>query len=680
MYPAILCILILLLPLCAHAGGPYRIRQLSERELVATYTSMMLDACRHASGDWHEWPVDPKVGYWGDGISGGNEGIRAIAHMVLTSGAMLKYSDALNGAERQEFIRKATAAIRYAVSTHKTGTQNCTDGKRWGGDWQSAMWTGDLAFGSWLIWDDLDPELRQSVERVVVSEADRFLTVTPPSGRWADTKAEENGWDLTCIAVAANMFPSHAHAAAWNQKAIQYMMNTLSAGQDKHDSTVVDGRPVSKWVCTENVHPDFTLENHNVFHPSYVQCSSYFLTQTAMYYTYAGRPVPQAATHHIMDTWRMFQTILLPCGETAYPQGQDWELHGLNPINLFASLGTYMKDPMAAAMEKTNVQYMRAWQELSGGSLAVPGSSFGFTRHAIQGAQAAYSYLAHKVFGPAAEGKVDPRPSLVRHYSLVDVVLHRTGSKFMSFSWKNRIMGVLVPIGEGHEASPFVTVPISTGFVGTIQLSGSADAKPATMDRTWTKTASGFETTGVLKTNGGLLKQTAKVTSIGEKTVVYQDRVIAESDVSLSRELGVPIGIENDQVSGGTRTVYHRDGKTVFDWQKPQPLTSLPGGWANVDGRLGIVAAAGSGLAYDQATKYNPQGVHADVVYCSFSDRPRQIKAGDEVAHRAVVFFTEVTPQETSELAQSVSVEGKAGGEVLHFRLPEGGEAEVALL
>jgi hypothetical protein len=78
-----------------------------------------------------------------------------------------------------------------------------------------------------------------------------------------------------------------------------------------------------------NLQPDFTLENHNIFHPSYVGCSSYFLTQAALYYAYAGRPIPKAATHHLMDTWRMFQTILLPWGELSYPQGMDWELHGL---------------------------------------------------------------------------------------------------------------------------------------------------------------------------------------------------------------------------------------------------------------------------------------------------------------------------------------------------------------
>jgi hypothetical protein len=75
----------------------------------------------------------------------------------------------------------------------------------------------------------LDPELQQGVERVVASEADRFLAVRPPSQRWIDTKAEENGWNLICLSAAANMFPAHPHAAAWSDKALEYMMNTLSS-------------------------------------------------------------------------------------------------------------------------------------------------------------------------------------------------------------------------------------------------------------------------------------------------------------------------------------------------------------------------------------------------------------------------------------------------------------------
>ena len=61
------------------------------------------------------------------------------------------------------------------------------------------------------------------------------------------------------------------------------------------------------------------------------------------------------------------------------------------------------KDALAARMEENCLQYMRAWQTMCQGDLAVPGSRLGFTRHAICAEQAAYAYLAHKVFGPPAK-------------------------------------------------------------------------------------------------------------------------------------------------------------------------------------------------------------------------------------------------------------------------------------
>ena len=672
-----LVLLLLLLPVCLRADDVYHIRPMSDAELMTTYESVMRDACRYASKDWHDASFDSGAGYWGDGVSEGNEGIRAIGSMALTCGALLKYSHALTRAERREYLSKATSAIRYAVATHLTGTQKCSDGKQWGKNWQSGMWIGTLAFGAWLIWDDLDPDLQKGFERVVAFEADRFIGKKPPTGRWFDTKAEENGWDLTGIAVATNMFSSHPHAVAWNEKAIEYMMNILSVPRDVKDKTLIDGRPVSEWVSAPNLHPDFTLENHGFFHPAYVQCSSYFLTQTAMYYTYAGTKVPQAAGHHLMDTWRMFQTILLPWGETAFPQGMDWEQHGLLAINLFASLGTLMDDPMAAEMEKTILQYMRTWQEWCGGDLALRGSPFGFTRHAIQAEQTAHGYLAHKVFGAARNaGKMPAVPSFVKNYSSIGVVMHRTGSKLISFSWKNRIMGMIVPIGDGHMGNPFFTIPIINGFVGSTELSAKADAKINVLEHAWKKTPTGFETTGALLTNGDQLKQTIRITSMGGKTVVYQDRVSALRDVTVVRELGVPVGIENDQLTGGLRTVYHKDGKTIFDWQKPQKPAAIPGDWANVDGRLGVVTATGSGMVYSQAAGYNRQAVCADILYGSFSDAPRSFKTGDGVAHRIVLFFADVTPEETASLAKSVRIEGS----LLRFTLPEGGDAEVQLL
>jgi hypothetical protein len=438
---------------------------MSEQEVLQTYGELLRDACRVADRDWRTSSFDSAVGYWGDGVSRGNQGIRAIGGMVLACGTLVKYDDSLSESERRELLKKASAALRYVTATHITGTQKCTDGKSWGAterfgaeSWGSGMWTGTLASGAWLIWDKLDAPLQQSIERVIAWEDDILAKREPPNGVSGDTKAEENAWEVPCLVLGELMFPSHPHAAAWHDTAVRYMMNTLCTEDDTRDTRLVDGRAVNQWIKGPNLYPDYTLENHNRFHPSYVGCSCYFLTQAALYYTYAHSPIPEAAGHHLPETWRMFRSIILPWGEAAYPQGMDWELHGLPFINLCAALGTHIQDPFAARMEQCSLQFMRKWQGMDGGSLAFPGSRLGFTRHSINAEQAAYGLLAHKVFGPSAApmtaAEAATKAAGTWDYPYVDFIAHRTHKKFASFSWKNKVMGLLMPIGERHEDNP----------------------------------------------------------------------------------------------------------------------------------------------------------------------------------------------------------------------------------
>ncbi|HTA31660.1 MAG TPA: hypothetical protein VK731_14295, partial [Candidatus Cybelea sp.] len=653
-------------------------------ELLDTYNSLLHDACRHADPFWKDCPTNSNSGFWDSGHSDEN-GFRHIEGMTLATAALLKYSSALTENERAEYKRKELAAFRFVTATHVTGPRKCTDGKHWGDAWQSAMWTADLAFSAWLIWDELDDGLRKDFERVVAHEADRFLTIRAPAGSFNDTKAEENGWDLTCIALAGNMFPEHPHAAAWKKKAVEYMINTLSTPEDQDDQTVVDGRPVSEWFTGANLHPDFTLENHGFFHPSYIGCSCYFLTETAMYFTLGHQPIPAADTHHLMDTWRMYEGMLLPNGEAAYPQGMDWDLHGTPYLSLYAALASYQKDPMAAHLEEVNLQYMRAWQVKENGDLALPGSPYGFGRHAVTAGLATYAFLAHKIFGPPTkELTASEAASIgqgVNAHDLVGVVTQRTGDKFASFSWSNRVMGLVVPIGPGHEGNPDFTAPVTDGLVGEFVLGPKDKPKTVVADHSWKKTADSFETTGTLLMNQGQLKQTLQMTSLGGKTVVYQDRVVALTNVTVAQEHGVPFGIENDSVNGGTRLLSYQDGELVFDERNPRPSMAIPGSWANVDGRLGVIMVAGSGMSYSQAMNYAPGiSVREDILYSSFSNHPKSYAAGDEVAHRIAVIFVEVKPRETAALAQSIKIENQQPRPILRFQTPEGTEAKIPLL
>jgi hypothetical protein len=640
----------------------YKIESLSESQIRDSYKQSLREAFRWADREWHFSPAD-QTGYWGNGISVGNEGIRTIGDMIFAAATLLKYDNTLSPDERRDFLAKASAALRYVTLTHNTGTQKCPDGKQWGAtqkfggeSWQSGMWTGTIAFGAWLIWDKLDAALQHDIERVMAWESDILAAREPPTSFQLDTKAEENAWEVPCLVLSELMFSQNPHAASWRQAALKYMMNTLSTEGDLSDTTLVDGRPSSSWVRGANLHSDYTLENHNIFHPSYVACSTYFLTQAQMYYRYAGRSIPQAAAHHVHDVWRVFQTIILPWGEAAYPQGMDWELHSLPYINLFASLATHDHDAFAARAEQTNLQYMLAWQKMDGGSLAFPGSSLGITRHAINCEQLAYSMAAHEIFGPGVKPAAT-RLEGVWEYPDVDVIIHRTARKFVSFSWKNKFMGLLIPIGEGHDTNPEFTVPIPTGLTGSFELSPRGDVKTTVVDHSRRKVKDGFETTGTLLLNGGRLKQTLRLSSLPNQLVVYQDRVTAVSDVTVQAERGVPIGIENDEITGGIRTVTTPDQRLTFDWRMPQPPAKLPS-WADVDGRVGIVMLSGAGVTYAQSSTYTRgMSVRADILYGSYSDTARQYKTGDEVAHRIIVFAMESTSEETAALAHSCGIE-----------------------
>lgn len=688
-----LFLILLLTPSSAPAKDLYQIHSLSEEQIQQAYIQLLHDACFYADRDWRTSSFDPKAGYWGGGFSGEHDGIRTIGSMVLACGTLLKYDDRLTASERDDLLIKTIEALRYATATHFTGPQKCMDGKKWGGmdrpgvksgvvQWESSYWTSSLVFGAWLIWDKLDPALHKDIERVVAAQLDFLATGNPPVNLWLDTKAEENGWNVPLLCMGELMFPSNPHAALWHKTALKYMMNTLCTAADTNDTSVVDGRAVKDWVLGANLQPDYTLENHNIFHPSYVGCSSYFLTQAALCYTHAGRPVPQAATHHLLDTWRMFRTVILPWGEVAYPQGMDWELHGLPYINLYAALATHEKDPFAALVEQNSLQYMRSWQVMCDGSLTLAGSPAGISRHAINAEQASYGFLAHKIFGPSVkpltERQANAQEEGVWEYPYVEVIAHRTLRKFASFSWKNRMMGLLMPIHD-HVEDPEFTVPIANGFVGSFDVPDGG-GKIAVVEHSWKKMPDGFETSGTILLNGGRLKQRLEMISVGSQTVVYQDDVTALANVTVRGERGVPIGIENDSLTGGTRLVSDEDRQITFDWEKPQRPVALHGSWANVDGRLGVVTAAGAGMAYAQASGYSRgSSVYSDILYGSYSDHPRQFKAGDEVTHRVEIFFIDVTPQQTSNLAKSCRVGTAPGGRVLHFQQPDGKTGEMPL-
>lgn len=672
---AVLLTLTAMPPLASH---PYDIKpDLSEKELCRLYTDVMYWFTRFAETKWSQSPNDPKAGYWGNGISGGNEGIRAVANTALVYAVLAEESEALDPATRKTYIERTLSGLRYAANSHLTGTGKCVDGKQWGNSWQSTLWGANIGFAAWILRDRIDPELRASVERMVAYEADRFLEAKPRGQRYGNTAAEEVGWDQILISLAPNMMPSHPNAPRWREKSVEWMMNALSAPQDLKDSRIVDGRPAKDWITALNTHPDFLVENHGFFHPSYTFVTATEIAEGALFYAYAGNPIPQAAAHRINENWWAMQEFMQPSGEWIFVQGQDWELHSDSHIHYLAWQATRSRDALAAVMEKQIAQRMRDQQRIYDGRLAGPASSLGYARDAIQMERTSYAYLYHRYIGPAVNDPVVAQRTWkslqgVRRHLHSDFITHRTDSKFASFSWKNHVMGQVVPFGPWNANNPHFTTPITNGFVGGFAIADPGTKGLKVLERSWRQLPDGFETRGTLSINGGFLKQEIVFASVGEKAVVYLDRVTALRDVRIEQEIGVPFGIENDELNGDRRTLYHAGGSQIITGPDTDQTIRIPGRWANVDGRIGVISVLGSGLTYRDVPKYNRNGAREDFLYGSFSTEPREHKAGDAVARRAVVFLTETSPGETAAIAEKVRLEQSASGLRLRLNLPEG--------
>ena len=151
--------------------------------------------------------------------------------------------------------------------------------------------------------------------------------------------------------------------------------------------------------------------------------------------------------------------------------------------------------------------------------------------------------------------------------------------------------------------------------------------------------------------------------------------VISDSESWLRRTRNV-----SNKITAGIRTTYHENGKTLFDWQKPNPSATVSGSWANVDSRLGIVVIEGSGITYTQAKSYTSGiSVYTDTLNASYSEQSRHFNSGEMVARRVVLLLTETSPEQTAALAQSLRIEKGGPEKVLHFSLPEGGQARLSL-
>lgn len=651
------------------------VASLLQQPATELFRAILKDYRVYAETLWCSAAGHPDLGYWGSGrADGGNEGVRAIANTALVYAT-------LADVERADITRsRLDPALRYAAAIHKGGPLMGADGKQWGDSWQSAMWAGNLGLAAYIARRNLTSETLDAVKRVVAAEADRFIGKAPPDYAPGDTKAEENGWDLAAPSSALLLMPDHPHAAQWREAASRYGFNTLSVKADQTSDKMVDGKPLREWVTTANLFLDFTLENHGFFHPVYAIVAAAELGQAAMTLKMGGQNVPEAFRHNVLPEWETLKYVALPDGEWIYPQGLDWALHDYEHIHYFSMLATLYRLPEAALLEQRLAAYARHRQMLNGdGRLVGDMTDLGFTREAVAAERIAVALWQHRLFGPAPA----PAPAQwqrlvaglkpVRVFDRAGFALHRTGNGLTSFSWKNRLMAVVMPDSSGHIEQPYITTPLLNGLVGSFDITaGGAKTKPSVAVTATDVQArdDAFVITASAAMNEGALTQRMVIASLPTGTVVYVDRVTAEKAVTVTQARGLPLGIENDPVSGGTVRLYYAGGDTLRRGGDAGDL-AVPGHWANVKGSLGFIVPD-SRMVYRSVGKPNRPGAREDILFGALEAKPRSYGRREEVCRRAAIILPNATPAATARVAASTRVDRGDIGTSITFQDMDG--------
>lgn len=586
-----------------------------------------------AESVWKAYPAIPGSGYFGDGATTGNGGIRGTCGIALAYAVLINALP--NAPQRSHRLKRVEAALRYAASTHVGGSQVAQDGKKWGvlstnsihdpNGWQSSLWASSMGFAAALLEKDLAPSVVEECKRVVAEEADWLSKKAPGSGYLLDTKAEENAWQSNIVALAAAWMSDDPRAKTWRKVAKSYLVNTYTVPQDSSGA-------LSKWITTQTLFPSFALENHGFYHPTYQMVAgmslgdSYLMAEILD--SSVAHDIKPFAEHNVMPVWKFLQGIVLDSGDLAFPSGLDWSLHSYEHVSYLSWLAAHFKDPQAAWAEPRLARQILYRQSVNGdGRFVGESCPDGFYREAVEARRIAMAYLQDRVAGFPLISGIKPS-DFTHHYQDAGLIVQRSKKALTTVSYGPKTMTLVIPLGGRNPAQRFLISPNTETLIG--------GAGKTTL-QAFKKTSEGFKARLSLNSRSG---RTSQMTILSTPEAVIFVEVPSDT-CKLPGGVWLLSAIEDDPLTGGRRELFWQGDSTGIKERSGAFMPPTTMHWMNVDGWMGFGTLSRGRLRYQAASTYNRNGAAED--FLSFQPE-------DLYAPRAVVLFPGMDVSQTASV------------------------------
>lgn len=528
--------------------------------------------------------------------------VRPHAHVLCMLSAFLRTPECRESLEPHVTTERASELVnkglRWMCQTHLSGSRTVDSflaRRQWGENWRSSLWASMAGFCLYAAADILEDDVVESIRAVVAHEANRFISILPPSGCEFDTKLEENAQDTMILAWACNLLPNHEKAADWRRSLDIWGLNIASCMHDKADHSAYQKRSIAHLVRTQNLYPDMTSENHGFFHPDILTYSGWVVMAMAAFAVH-GNPVPpvlRRKSHE--ETFDILLPFCLPNGLLFAPGGQDLPMFVPRPFSL--AWGLWNNDPRALRLTERLLSWIDTHSSnASDGEgpwvFGFPSSHEGWVLFFQSLVGFELALLASLPFPKQirfySTGQIENAVDTRRIFPYVEICFRRNTQSTRCIAWKTLEKHPLVSVNIHN--CPELVAPFKAAMLGIPALTRPVKSWHVAhhADRFQ---KDGFDSFGLIRyfdANGThVLSRSVRALTWGDEGLMVLDEIVAETDVELEEQYLSPIYLVNDRWTGGTLEL--RSGSLLEDFPANQPHVrgiSCPAFWASVEHHL----------------------------------------------------------------------------------------------
>ncbi len=652
-------------------------------------------ALRH----FQKWDIRPRCGFFFGGVGYyGQETSSSLSVLSMISTSPL-FDETIVTASQKEVKDIAIQAIRYLCFTHDTGPEDCVRPEKgygnpalWGTKWgergkgffpesQTGRDICELVTASFLLHEEMDVETNELLLNIVRDYLDRFGNMIPRSGSFYDTQMEENAWTSAGLAACCSFLRFHNTSLdrieQWEQNARKWMFATATIPEDlQHTGKWNDSTSVQTYLkqCGNaiTVQPDFTVENHGMFHPNYAGTCLTFSGYVLNLYTLLNRPIPPELLWHRQDVYNQLKKLTDQNGFIHCPQGMDWPNynHSIMDLYIHGIAYSYLNDTEAGYFEDRGLDRFDRITKSNNGSIYPPDTHFKcsnfqdpmiISENWIRGA--AVVYLAHRLSANQNHAPVACAESLHRKYKGVHIFphggfgIHRHDEGQTSISWRNHLM--VLPTTK----SGFLSIAPASHTLLTDFASSSHGLYNQCIVQKINALNNHLQVVLLFKRLDGAVRHLIQFLSLSHGMCFIRDRVWVVEDCEISSLRQGMIELMNEYFSeipthaNGERIIYSESHQRSYPSFvstdcKDDRFDQLPESrWVNFDCDFGVCFPHSIVTYYHNRHVFNPFHAKTDCFYINYTQKPMICIPSQVLTDQVLLFCPNQNPEQTRHTA-----------------------------